>query len=256
MFLQIVTQHHALCGVVPFTKGRERERERENVEGKLSNTNKSKKEHFISDLFCVWASFDSRYLLALRSKYSSLTLCYQITSVCVFLLKSRDSSVGIALGYGLDDRGSRVRFPAGARNFSLHHRLQNGSGPPPLQPPTQCVTGALSVGESGWGVKLTTHLHLVPKSRMSGAIPPLPQLVFMMWCLVKHRDNFACIFTFTFTLTVFCLSPLSCIAFSSSCFRSDYGFSFTICFLYIANDNMIIVFFCPNFFKFNLHKNW
>jgi hypothetical protein len=41
--------------------------------------------------------------------------------------KSRDSSVGIALGYGLDDRGSRVRFPAGARNFSLHHRIQNGS---------------------------------------------------------------------------------------------------------------------------------
>jgi hypothetical protein len=41
---------------------------------------------------------------------------------------SRDSSVGIALGYGLDDRGSRVRLPAGAGNFSLHHRAQNGSG--------------------------------------------------------------------------------------------------------------------------------
>jgi hypothetical protein len=41
---------------------------------------------------------------------------------------SRDSSVGIALGYGLDDGGSRVRFPAGAGNFSLHHRVQNGSG--------------------------------------------------------------------------------------------------------------------------------
>jgi hypothetical protein len=39
-----------------------------------------------------------------------------------------DDMVGIALGYGLDDRGSRVRFPAGAENFSLHHRLQNGSG--------------------------------------------------------------------------------------------------------------------------------
>jgi hypothetical protein len=38
-----------------------------------------------------------------------------------------DISVGVALGYGLDDRGSRVRFPAGAGNFSLHHRLQNGS---------------------------------------------------------------------------------------------------------------------------------
>jgi hypothetical protein len=41
---------------------------------------------------------------------------------------SRDSSVGIVLGYGLDDRGFRARFPAGVGNFSLHHRVQNGSG--------------------------------------------------------------------------------------------------------------------------------
>jgi hypothetical protein len=40
----------------------------------------------------------------------------------------KDSSVGIALGYGLDDLSSRDRFPAGAGNFSLHHRVQNGSG--------------------------------------------------------------------------------------------------------------------------------
>jgi hypothetical protein len=44
------------------------------------------------------------------------------------LNNDRDSSVGIGRGYGLDDRGSRVRFPAGAGNFSLHHRVQNGSG--------------------------------------------------------------------------------------------------------------------------------
>jgi hypothetical protein len=44
-------------------------------------------------------------------------------------------SVGIALGYGLDDRGSRVRFPAGAGNFSLHHRVQNGSGAHPASYP-------------------------------------------------------------------------------------------------------------------------
>jgi hypothetical protein len=25
---------------------------------------------------------------------------------------------------------------------------------------------------------------------MLGAIPPLPQYVFIAWCLVKHRDNF------------------------------------------------------------------
>jgi hypothetical protein len=42
-----------------------------------------------------------------------------------------DSSVGIGLGCGLDDQGSRVRFQAGAGNFSLHHRVQNGSGAHP-----------------------------------------------------------------------------------------------------------------------------
>jgi hypothetical protein len=54
---------------------------------------------------------------------------------CYFLIKSRDSSVGIALGYGLDDRGSRVRFSAGAGNFSLRHRFQNGSGAHPASYP-------------------------------------------------------------------------------------------------------------------------
>jgi hypothetical protein len=32
---------------------------------------------------------------------------------------------------------------------------------------------------------------------MCGTIPPLPQYVFMAWCLFKHRGNFT--FTFTFT---------------------------------------------------------
>jgi hypothetical protein len=42
--------------------------------------------------------------------------------------KSRDSSVGIAVGYGMDYGGSRFRVPAWAGNFSFHHRVQNGSG--------------------------------------------------------------------------------------------------------------------------------
>jgi hypothetical protein len=58
--------------------------------------------------------------------------CYSIT-----FQKCHDSSVGITLGYGLNDRGSRVRFPATAGNFSLHHRVQKGSGVHP---------GALSLG--------------------------------------------------------------------------------------------------------------
>jgi hypothetical protein len=44
---------------------------------------------------------------------------------------------GIALCYGLEDRG--VRVPAGAGNFSLHHRVQTDSGAHPASYPT--VTG-------------------------------------------------------------------------------------------------------------------
>jgi hypothetical protein len=54
---------------------------------------------------------------------------------CTKMLKSRDGSVSIALGFGLDDRGSRVRFLAGAGNFSLHHHVQNNSGAHPASYP-------------------------------------------------------------------------------------------------------------------------
>jgi hypothetical protein len=39
------------------------------------------------------------------------------------------------IGYGLDDRFSRVRSPVWAGNFSLHHRVQNGSGVHPASYP-------------------------------------------------------------------------------------------------------------------------
>jgi hypothetical protein len=81
-----------------------------------------------------------------------------------------------------------VRFSAVAENFFLRHRVQTGSGSHPASYPTG--SGALSPGVRGWGVKLTTHLHLVPRLRKREAIPPLPQYVFMAWCLVKHRGNF------------------------------------------------------------------
>jgi hypothetical protein len=44
---------------------------------------------------------------------------------------SRDSSVGIVSGYRLDDQMIGVRFPVWAGNFSLHHRVQTGSGAHP-----------------------------------------------------------------------------------------------------------------------------
>jgi len=60
--------------------------------------------------------------------------------------------------------------------------IQTGSGAHPASYP-------LGTGDSfPGGVKLTTCLLLVPRSRMCGAIPPAPQYVFMAWCLVMHRD--------------------------------------------------------------------
>jgi hypothetical protein len=35
----------------------------------------------------------------------------------------------------------------------------------------------------------TTHLHLVPRSRMRGVIPRLPRYAFMAWCLVKTQGQ-------------------------------------------------------------------
>jgi hypothetical protein len=49
-----------------------------------------------------------------------------------------------------------VLFPAGARDFSILHIVQTGFGP--IKPPIQEVNGL--------GVKLTTHLRLVPRSIM------------------------------------------------------------------------------------------
>jgi hypothetical protein len=59
----------------------------------------------------------------------------------------------------------------------------------PTQPLIQWIPGAFSLGVKQLGMKLTTYLHLVLKS-VCGAIPPLPQYVFMVWCLVKQRDSF------------------------------------------------------------------
>jgi hypothetical protein len=38
----------------------------------------------------------------------------------------------------------------------------------------------------GRNVKLTTHLHLVPRLRMRGAVPPLPQYIFMPLCVYMY----------------------------------------------------------------------
>jgi hypothetical protein len=69
--------------------------------------------------------------------------------VLVIWNKSRDSSVGIALRCGLDDRISRVRFLTGAGNFSPHYHVQNGSGAHPASYPMGTM-GSFPGGEAAW----------------------------------------------------------------------------------------------------------
>jgi hypothetical protein len=52
------------------------------------------------------------------------------------LLLLIDNSVGIVLGYWLDDQGSRVQFLVGAGNFSVHHCIQISSG---AHPASHCM---------------------------------------------------------------------------------------------------------------------
>jgi hypothetical protein len=61
-----------------------------------------------------------------------ITLNIKIASF-ILVLWSYDSSVGIALGYGMDDWGSRVRFTAGVWEFfSSPPRPERLWGPPNL----------------------------------------------------------------------------------------------------------------------------
>jgi hypothetical protein len=96
------------------------------------------------------------------------------------------SLVGIATSYGLDDRGSGVQFPAGAGNFSLLHRVQNGSGA--RLPPIQWVPKALSLGVKRPGREADHSLPSSAEVQNAWRYTSTPQYVFMAWCLVKHRD--------------------------------------------------------------------
>jgi hypothetical protein len=58
-------------------------------------------------------------------------------------MRSRDSVVGIAIGYELDDRGVGVRVPVGSRMFSSPRRPDHFGS---TQPPIQWVPGAFSPG--------------------------------------------------------------------------------------------------------------
>jgi hypothetical protein len=77
-----------------------------------------------------------------------------------------DSSVSTVSDHGLDDRAIGVRSSAEAKDFSSNLCVQTGSGAHPAS--CKMGTGGPFPGaERGRGVTLTTHPHLVSRSRMS-----------------------------------------------------------------------------------------
>jgi hypothetical protein len=56
--------------------------------------------------------------------------CYNIMKINILLNLSRDSVVGIATVYGLNDRGVAVRIPVGSRIFFSPLRPDQLWGPP------------------------------------------------------------------------------------------------------------------------------
>jgi hypothetical protein len=84
-------------------------------------------------------------------------------------INSRGSAVGIATGYGMDDRGVGFRVPVGSGIVTSPYRPDRLWGPANL---SSEYLGLFPLGYSGRGVKLTAHLPLVPRSRKRGPIHP------------------------------------------------------------------------------------
>jgi hypothetical protein len=98
-----------------------------------------------------------------------------------------EGPVGIALSYGLDDRGPGVRLPTGAENFSLSHRVQDDSGAHPASYPMS-TRGSFPGGKAAgsWSGPLTSIY--CRGQRIHGAIPPLPNTLSWRGAQLKHRD--------------------------------------------------------------------
>jgi hypothetical protein len=95
---------------------------------------------------------------------------------CAFFSKcsyaTREGAVGTATGYGLDDKGVGFRIPVRLRIFSSPCRPGRLWGPSSLL--SNRYPGQFPRGKIGRGVKLTTHLQLVPRSSKPGSIYHLP----------------------------------------------------------------------------------
>jgi hypothetical protein len=73
--------------------------------------------------------------------------------------------------------GKRGSVRGRNNNFSLLHSIKTGSNFPLL---LSGYLGSFPLGQSGLGVKLANLLHLIPRLRMSGAVPPLHHISYLL----------------------------------------------------------------------------
>jgi hypothetical protein len=93
------------------------------------------------------------------------------------MIRNPDSAVGIATGYGLDDRGVWIRVQVVSRIFSSPRHPHRLLGPPNLL--SNGYRGLFPRGLRGRGEKLPTHLQLVPRSRKMWIYTTTPLYAFM-----------------------------------------------------------------------------
>jgi hypothetical protein len=100
----------------------------------------------------------------------------------------RTDRAGIAQWYspGLRAGWSEVRVPAGVGNFSLHRCVHTSSGDHQASYPVVPLAHSLGVKQPGRETDHSTWIYF-PRSRIRGAIPPLPHFALRAWCLVKAQ---------------------------------------------------------------------
>jgi hypothetical protein len=144
------------------------------------------------------------WFLSYYNKNVKMWKCACVLYLFIVNCGSCDSSVGIMPGYGLDDRGSRVRFLVGAGNFSFHHHIQNISGAHPAS--YWMGTRGSFPGVKWLGCEADHSPPCSAEVKNAWSYTSTPQYVFMAWCLVKHKDNFT---FYLFLSLIVILYPLS-----------------------------------------------
>jgi hypothetical protein len=94
------------------------------------------------------------------------------------------------IGHGLRAEELGLDSPQG-KERSLLHSAETGSGAQPASY-SMCIGNPFPVREGSRGVKLTTHLHPIPRLKMRGAMPPLLHTLFEF---VELHTEFSCVAT-------------------------------------------------------------